>query len=238
MDSVKPAALRLASALIAAVLSASGCTAPPDRGKPERAPSPATMSPDERVRLRKYDLGSMSPEEMAAVGEVLIFGRAVGGDPGQADVGRGMCPLCHRVIGGIIKQAAPDLTSGDPTGLPIGLRGEVRIADPRYQKADFARRESSPGSGRARNNMEYIAESHACPSCYVVEGFGKKGSGDRESPMVSMHLPPNCQSIEESVMIDVFLYVKDGLDPPPAGDIRAAYEKFLPESVRSTWGCN
>ena len=199
--------------------------------------NPKRMAPQERVMLGKYDVEKMTAKEMAEAGEVIIFGRLTDGHPNAADVGKGLCPLCHNVTGVVMRDAAPDLTANHQTGIPIGLRGELRIQDPRYQKADFVNTEAYSGSGRAATGLEYIVESHVCPSCYVVSGFGKKGTNDRESPMVVMHLPPNCQTIEEAIMIDTYLYMKDGLNPPPPDAIRAAYEKFIPESERTATGC-
>jgi hypothetical protein len=199
--------------------------------------SPGGMTPQERVQSGQYDIENMTSQEMAAVGEVIVFGRLTGGNPTSTDVGKGLCPLCHTVAGDVPRNAAPNLTANEATGLPIAKRGEVRIRDPRYIAADFAQSEARPGSGRARTGLEYIAESHVCPSCYVVAGFGVKGSGDRESPMVALFLPPNCQTIDEAIMVDTYLFMKDGIEPPPPGAIRAAYEKFLPPSEPVPPGC-
>jgi hypothetical protein len=212
----------------------SGCNASPG-GAPEA--TPGRMTPEERIQSGRYDLDKMTPGEMAEVGEVIIFGRLTGGNPTAADVGKGLCPLCHNVTGDVPRTAAPNLTANDPSGLPIARRGSVRLSDPRYRAADFAQREARAGSGRAQSDLEYIAESHVCPSCYVVAGFGVKGSGDRESPMVALYLPPNCMTIDESIMVDTYLYMKDGLAPPPPAAIRAAYEKFLPPTDPVPAGC-
>jgi hypothetical protein len=211
-----------------------GCNTSP--GTAPETP-PGRMTPEERIQSGQFDFEAMTPKEMAEVGEVIIFGRLTGGHPTAADVGKGLCPLCHNVTGDVPRNAAPDLTATDPTGLPIAKRGMIRIRDSRYRSGDFAQQEARPGSGRAETDLEYIAESHICPSCYVVSGFGVKGSGDRKSPMVALYLPPNCMTIEESIMVDTYLYMKDGLNPPPPGAIRAVYEKFLPASNPVPPGC-
>ncbi len=185
-----------------------------------------------------YEPDRMTAAERAEVGEILIFGRPTGGRPTAADVGKSLCPMCHTVAGDPIRDAAPDLTANESqTRMPIAVRGETRVLEARYRNADFIQAEAFPGTGRAMNGLEYIVESHICPSCYVVAGFGKKGTDDRESPMVPMHLPPNCQSADEEIMIMTYLYVKDGLTPPEPAAIRAAYRKFLPDPKKGAPGC-
>jgi hypothetical protein len=189
------------------------------------------------------DIASMSPEKLAEMGETIIFGRVVGGNPNDGDVGKAQCPLCHRVSGTVIRDRGPDLTAawdapdGSGTkGVVIGKRGESRVKDSRYMKPDTVQTESHPGSGRATTSVEYLAESHACPNCFVVAGFGTKGTNDRESPMPIIHKPPISLSLDELVAVDTYLFVKDGLPPPPVGEIRAAYEKFIPEKDRPAAG--
>ena len=213
------------------LINCTGGNGPEDR---TRTNDTVELTPMEKVIRGQYDMDQMTQTEMAQAGEIIIFGRLTGGNPTLADVGKGLCPMCHTVTGPAIRDAAPDLTANDKqTGQAIGVRGTSRIKDPRYLKGDFIQKEAFPGSGRALSALEYLAESHVCPSCFVVEGFGKKGSNDRESPMIAMHLPPNCQTIEEVIMIDTYLYLKDGLEPPQPNEIRTAYEKFLPDSGRS-----
>ncbi len=169
------------------------------------------------------DITSLSTEKLVELGEIIIFGK-VGGfaERGQ---GKGQCPLCHTFKTGDIGDRAPNL-------MGITSRGDERLKDPRYVRADAAEKESFSGSGRAAIGIEYIAESHSCPSCYVVEGFGEKGSNDRKSPMPPIHKPPIGLSIDELVAVDTWLYVNEGVDPPPAKDIVAAYKKFIPEKDR------
>ena len=218
--SLKPPFI-LSLTLIILVISLSGV-------QPARAESRKILTAD-------FSKGAdyMITEELAFMGEILIFGRVVNGDPEDSDVGRAQCPLCHIVTGNVGRDRAPSLKPDEEqTGVPIGLRGEIRIKEPRYQMAEFAQRESHPGSGRATTNIEYIAESTVCPQCYVVRGFGIRGSDDLKSPDPKFHLPPTSINIEEFIAIDTYVYVKDGLEPPSPSEIRAAYLKFIPLEER------
>lgn len=69
------------------------------------------------------------------------------------------CLLCHSGVG----DRAPKLDS-------VGMVWRERISDPGYR-------------GRAKTLEEYLRESMLEPSAYVVNGFGKPGTSDTESPM-------------------------------------------------------
>ena len=118
----------------------------------------------------------------------------------QGAIGRGQCPLCHGFKQGYLSHRAPNLW---------GITVRKRLHD---------------------TPIEYIAESHTCPSCYVVGGFGVKGTENRESPMPRIHKPPISLSIEELIAIDTWLFVREGEIPPAPETIEAAYRKFIPES--------
>jgi hypothetical protein len=163
----------------------------------------------------------MSPQELADKGEMLIFGE-MGTLHGQ---GKGQCPLCHGFKAGDVSERAPNLA-----GIPA--RSSERIKDPRYLKPDFEQNEAFSGSGRATTGIEYIAESHACPNCFVVAGFGEKGSNDRRSPMPAVHKPPIQLSIDEMIAIDTWMFTREGEEAPAVADLRAAYEKFIPAADR------
>jgi mono/diheme cytochrome c family protein len=118
-------------------------------------------------------------------------------------------------------------------------RATKRLDEPNYHKGDPASRptvqkEAFEGSGTAENAQEYIAESHACPNCYVVPGFGVKGTNDTESPMPRIHKPPISLAMGELAAVDTWMYVREGLEAPPYEEIIASYEKFIPESDRIT----
>lgn len=177
----------------------------------------------------KLDFSSMTPQQLADEGEKIIFG-GIGQNKVQGAIGKGQCPLCHAFHEGMLGERAPNLS-----GLPE--RADKRLDDPRYHKGkpearDTAQKEAFPGSGTAENGQEYIAESHACPSCFVVEGYGVKGTNDKESPMPAIHKPPISLSLPELAAVDTWLYVREGRDAPSFEEIVKSYEKFIPESDR------
>jgi cytochrome c2 len=178
----------------------------------------------------KLDFSSMSAQQLADEGEKIIFG-GIGKNKEQGAVGKGQCPLCHAFHAGMLGERAPNLQ-----GLP-GRAGKERLEDPKYSKGkaearDFAQKEAFPGSGTAENGQEYIAESHACPSCYVVVGYGVKGSNDKESPMPAIHKPPISLSLAELAAVDTWLYLREGVDAPSFEEMIKSYEKFIPEADR------
>lgn len=168
---------------------------------------------------------SMTTKELSKIGEILIFGK-VGGSK-ENGLGKGSCPLCHYFHP---RKALP--LDRAPSLYGIGKTAELRIKDSRYLHPDTVQAESFPGSGRATTAGEYIAESHICPSCFVVPGFGAKGTNDRESLGPKINDPPISLTIDELIAIDTWLYVNGGETPPPPKVIRAAYEKFIPEAER------
>ena len=181
------------------------------------------------IEDKPTDVKSMSVSDRADFGEKIIFG-AVGASGTQGAIGKGQCPLCHGFQKGFLSERAPNLF-----GIP--KRSEEQLKDPRYSQKDPSKRdtiqkEACPGCGTAQNAAEYIAESHACPNCYVATGFGVKGTNDRESPMPAIHKPPIGLTIDELIAVDTWLFAREGADPPSPEDIEAAYNKFIPESDR------
>jgi len=73
--------------------------------------------------------------------------------------GKGTCTLCHNPV---VKRA--------PLLERLAAEIDSRLKDPRYK-------------GKAKNSEEYILESMAEPSAYVVVGFGVSGTNDTQSPM-------------------------------------------------------
>ena len=171
---------------------------------------------------------TMSTQQLADKGEEIIFG-GVGKNKEQGAIGKGQCPLCHAFHAGMLGERAPNLL-----GLPTR---KERLEDPKYSKGDPSKRmysvkEAFPGSGTAETVQEYIAESHACPSCYVVEGYGVKGTNDKESPMPAIHKPPISLSLAELAAVDTWMYAREGVEPPSFDEIVKSYEKFVPEADR------
>ncbi len=178
----------------------------------------------------KLDFASMSAQALADEGEKIIFG-GIGKNKEQGAVGKGQCPLCHAFHAGMLGERAPNLV-----GLPERA-GKERLEDPKYSRGKpagrtFAEKEAFPGAGTAENGQEYIAESHACPSCFVVAGYGVKGTNDKESPMPSIHKPPISLSLAELAAVDTWLYMREGRDAPTFEEIIKSYEKFIPEADR------
>ena len=172
----------------------------------------------------------MTSQQLADEGEKIIFG-GIGKNKEQGAVGKGQCPLCHAFHAGMLGERAPNLL-----GL-IDRAGKERLDDPKYSKGkpaarEYEQKEAFPGSGTAESGQEYIAESHACPSCYVVVGYGVKGTNDKSSPMPAIHKPPISLSLQELAAVDTWLYVREGRDAPSYDEIIKSYEKFIPEAER------
>jgi len=185
-------------------------------------PSPLYTDPPQK---KIVDVREMSVKERTDLGEKLIFGK-VGGSQVQGAIGKAQCPLCHGFNKESLSERAPNL-------LGITTRAGERLKDPRYHlgkpnERDTVQKEAFPGSGTATNALEYLAESDACPSCYVVAGFGVLESHDRESPAVISFKPPISLSIDELIAITTWLYVHDGKEPPSPQEIENAYRKFVP----------
>ncbi len=177
----------------------------------------------------KLDFSSMSAQQLGDEGEKIIFG-GIGQSKVQGAIGKGQCPLCHGFNEGFLSERAPNLF-----GIPD--RAKQRLEDPRYHKGkpgdrDTVEKEAFAGSGTAENGQEYISESHACPNCFVVAGFGVKGTNDKESPMPKIHKPPISLSLGELAAVDTWMYVREGKEAPSYEEIVKAYEKFIPESDR------
>ncbi len=157
----------------------------------------------------KLTVDDMTPQQLADEGEKIIFG-GIGQSKGQGWIGRGQCPLCHMFsaeAGSSMEDRAPNLW---------GITARKRLKE---------------------TSIEYIAESHVCPSCYVVGGFGVKGTENRESPMPAIHKPPISLSIDELIAVDTWLFWNEGEIPPSPVEIRAVYEKLIPpnERPRGPW---
>jgi len=177
----------------------------------------------------KLDFQSMTAQQLADEGEKIIFG-GLGQSKVQGAIGKGQCPLCHGFNQGFLSERAPNLWD-------IPARAEERLKHEKYhmnnpEARDTVQKEAFPGSGTATTGQEYIAESHACPNCFVVPGFGVKGSNDTESPMPKIHKPPISLTIGEMAAVDTWMYVREGKDAPTYDEIQASYEKFIPEDER------
>ncbi len=99
---------------------------------------------------------------------------------------KGTCALCHNDVGG----RAPMLDSlGD---------GSERL------QGDYA--------GPATNFAEYLIESMNEPSVYVVAGFGKVGTNDKESPMPDVRSGGIGFSEVETLAVVAYIEDANGLE--------------------------
>ena len=114
--------------------------------------------------------------------------------------GKGTCTLCHNNMG-----RAPDILQ-----LNMVDTSSQRLEDERYR-------------GSASSVEEYLRESMLSPGAYVVKGYGKKGSGDTESPMPIVDKAPILLSVIEIDAVIAFMQAKDG------NEITVALPEGLPE---------
>jgi mono/diheme cytochrome c family protein len=120
---------------------------------------------------------------------------------------KGTCTLCHK--------PAPLGRAPDIQGMDMVATANERLADDRY-------------AGKATNAAAYILESLIEPSEYVVSGWGKKGSDDKESPMPAIDKPPIQLSQVEIDAVIAYLQAKDGNEVTvalPSADAAAAVAK-------------
>jgi hypothetical protein len=174
------------------------------------------------------DRGDLSIEERAELGEHLIFGKE-GGSKIRGAIGKAQCPLCHGFQEGMLGERAPNLYK-------VYSRASERLRDPRYhlgkpQDRDTVRKEACPGCGTATTAMEYLAESVACPNCYVVTGYGLKGTHDTDGGCPVIHQPPISLSIPELIAVETWILKQEGVELPLT-EMRSAHEKFTPKDER------
>lgn len=119
--------------------------------------------------------------------------------------GKGTCTLCHNSLG-----RAPSLDV-------IGETASQRLEDARYE-------------GEASDVEAYLFESLIEPSAFVVEGFGKAGTNDSESPMPNAVSGGISLSEPELAAVVAFLQDKGGLEitveiPTDLGDAEEEEEE-------------
>lgn len=146
-------------------------------------------------------------EEVIETGSLDMAGLVAYGE--KLFSGNGTCTLCHNNLG-----RAPDLL-------------ELDLA------ATFAARIGDAGGEGAGAVEAYLRESLLDPSAYVVAGFGKKGTGDKVSPMPVVDAPPiELDEVQINALI-AFLQDRAGLEPtvplPSADDAPAAKEEAQEE---------
>jgi cytochrome c2 len=179
------------------------------------------------IEEAKLVMSEATTQQIADEGEKIIFG-GIGQSKVQGAIGRGMCPLCHSFEGNPVAERAPDLRG-------VTDRAPNRLKDSRYHfgkpnERDTVQHEAFPGSGSATTILEYLAESDVCHSCYVVAGYGMRGTHDTDSGAPSSLNSPMSLSINDVVAITTWIYTNDGKKPPAPHEIEDAYKKFVPES--------
>ncbi len=162
-------------------------------------------------------VGDLTMEEFAEMGRVIIFGAKQ--VAGQKSIGKGQCPLCHTFDPGDNMGRCPNLFG-------VEERSHTRIKEDRYATSPMAIGEVEPASGIVKGRAadvpeeyrrqhgpdeltgeDYLRESLMCPTCYVVEGFGK--DGDTKSPMPVITKPPISLSRVEVNAVVAYLQAKD-----------------------------
>ncbi|MGQ0812668.1 MAG: hypothetical protein ACT4OO_15785 [Nitrospiraceae bacterium] len=181
--------------------------------------------PDKKI----VDVRAMSVKKRAALGEKLIFGEK-GASRTEFRVGRAQCTLCHDFFKKSNNAPSPPYGPHFFDGFTKRIERLLASPDYRQRPTNTDQPEAFPSSGHATTLIEYLAESNICPSCYVVPGFGVRGTHDRESPMPKIHKPPISLSLAELIAIDTWLYVHDGKEPPSPQEIENAYRKFIPQA--------
>ncbi len=152
------------------------------------------------------DLSSITPEKLAVMGKKIVFGTenpTFGG--GGVPIGKGQCPLCHMFFQEQKADRCPVLIGEEE-------RSGNRVKEERYKAFASRLANGEPNSGvkpHATAGGEYLIESEYCPNCYVVEGFGIKGTNDQESPMPIINKPPIQLTDTEIVAVVSFLQTKD-----------------------------
>ncbi|OHC75631.1 MAG: hypothetical protein A3G18_00260 [Rhodospirillales bacterium RIFCSPLOWO2_12_FULL_58_28] len=101
--------------------------------------------------------------------------------------GKGTCKLCHNNLG-----RAPMLDQ-------LGANVPKRLADPEYK-------------GKAKDFQGYLEESMTLTSAYVVPGFGKKGTNDKESPMPDVTSGAISLSKAEFAAVIAYLQESSGVE--------------------------
>lgn len=159
--------------------------------------------------------GELTMEEFTEMGRVIVFGAKQ--VAGQKAIGKGQCPLCHTFDPGDNIGRCPNLFG-------VEERSHSRIKEDRYVnepikigeadstgivkgKPDQVPEEYRRSGPYELNGEDYLRESLMCPSCYVVEGYGK--AGDKVSPMPVIHKPPISLSPLELNAVLAWLQVKD-----------------------------
>ncbi len=169
------------------------------------------------------DVNNITPDELKVMGESIIFGS---NDPlgvlakGEGPIGKGQCPLCHRFFMEQKADRCPNLLAlpkpdvDDPLlKLTEEARSHERVKESRYEEFKELHKDGEKNSGivpHAETGGQYLIESEYCPNCFVVMGFGLKGTNDTVSPMPIINKPPILLADTEIVAVVSYLQTRDG----------------------------
>jgi hypothetical protein len=160
--------------------------------------------------------GNITMEEYTEMGRIIVFGAKQ--VAGQKAIGKGQCPLCHTFDPGDNIGRCPNLFG-------VEERSHNRVKEDRYVNLPIKIGEKDASSGIVKGKPDqipaeykrqgspdlvgedYLRESLMCPSCYVVEGFGK--NGDTVSPMPVISKPPISLTPVELNSVLAWLQSKD-----------------------------
>lgn len=177
-------------------------------------------APEDAVAV---DVSSVTPEMLVEMGGQIIYGS---NDPlgmlsrGEGPIGKGQCPLCHQFFEQQTADRCPNLIAlpnppGDDPLLKLTEEGRSheRVKEARYEEAKTRLADGDRDSGivpHATTGGEYLLESEYCPNCFVVTGFGLKGTNDTVSPMPIINKPPIELVDTEIVAVVTYLQSRDG----------------------------
>ena len=184
----------------------------------------------ELFKLFRYVPISDLPDERIVVGERLVLGDLLKGQPRRVMIGRAQCVLCHTASKGEWEQPCGHTRCG-PAFKGVSVRTRALLASPQYRarRAWGVQQEAFPGNGIAETLVEYLAESNVCPSCYVVPGYlNFPDERGRESRMPRIYRPAILLSRDEMIAVDTWILAQDGEQIPALAVMRAAYDKFMP----------
>jgi hypothetical protein len=158
----------------------------------------------------------LTMEEYVEMGRVIVFGAKQ--VAGQKSIGKGQCPLCHTFDPGDHIGRCPNLFG-------VQERSEKMKDNERYKTHPVAIGEPEPATGIVKGTPDqipeeyrragspdfigedYLRESLMCPTCFVVEGYGK--DGDTKSPMPVISKPPISLTPVEINAVIAWLQSKD-----------------------------
>lgn len=190
----------------------------------EDAPTPVQESKPDPELL-------MTAEALVTAGEHLIYGtdNPQLNSGGRLPVGKGQCAFCHLFAEGQISTRCPDLRN-------IETRSHERIKEARFiqfsEKYADTPEPDSQLKTKASTGGEYLIESLYCPSCYVVEGFGKEGSHDEISPMPFVSKMPMMLNDYEMVAVVAYLQAMDTPGDFSKVTARADWERYFNQTLQ------